>query len=232
MKIELCAASVESIDLAVKYKLDRIELCQSLESGGVTPSLGLIEKAISSGMETHVLIRPRIGNFYYNDNEKETMLKDISFCRSIGVKGVVVGALDKDRNVDESFLFQVLDKVGEMDITFHRAIDECVSWKKAIDSLITLNFKRILTSGQAIDVSKGLKNIEQMVNYSQGQIEIMAGGGVNESNIQDLIQIAKVNAIHFSGTELITDDKSSLFGGDRLVVSENKLKQLMAFKFD
>jgi copper homeostasis protein len=227
MKIELCAASVEAIDLAVKYKVDRIELCQSLESGGLTPSMGLIEKAISSGMETHVLIRPRSGNFYFTPNEKEIMINDISYCKSLGVDGVVVGSLDENQNLEESFLIEVIRAAGDMDVTFHRAFDECISWRNAMDTLVALNFTRILSSGQSKTVSDGLEVLKQMVDYADNHIEIMAGGGVNVLNLNHLLNEVKVNGIHFSGTDLVQDVNSPLFGENRLRINEQKVKSLL-----
>ena len=74
MKIELCAASIDAIKLAKVNDVDRIELCQVLELGGLTPSPGIIEYALAYGLETHVLIRPRPGGFIYTEEEKELSL--------------------------------------------------------------------------------------------------------------------------------------------------------------
>ena len=87
MKRELCAASVEAIQLAKELNFDRIELCQNLEQGGMTPSPGFIEYALAFGLETHVLIRPRSGGFYYSPEEFEIMLRDILECKKLGNRG-------------------------------------------------------------------------------------------------------------------------------------------------
>ena len=84
MKIELCAASQEAIQIASDLKIDRIELCQNLEQGGMTPSPGLIDYALAFGVETHVLIRPRPGGFRYNQDEQEIILRDILECKNLG----------------------------------------------------------------------------------------------------------------------------------------------------
>ena len=86
MKIELCAATIEAIKVAGEMGFDRIELCQNLEQGGTTPSYGMIEYAIACGIETHVLIRPRPGNFIYDESEMEVILRDIQNCREMGAK--------------------------------------------------------------------------------------------------------------------------------------------------
>ena len=128
MKIELCAATVEAIKLAKECKVDRIELCQVLELGGVTPSPGIIEYAVAYGLETHVLIRPRPGGFIYTEEEKEIMLRNALECKELGASGVVVGVLNAFGDIDTGFLELVRSKVGgEMQITFHRAFDDIMN---------------------------------------------------------------------------------------------------------
>lgn len=46
------------------------------------------------------MIRPRAGDFVYNEKEIEEMKDLITFCRENGVYGVVYGTLDKDSNFD------------------------------------------------------------------------------------------------------------------------------------
>ncbi|MEJ6599983.1 MAG: copper homeostasis protein CutC, partial [Crocinitomicaceae bacterium] len=101
MELELCAASIEAIQLAKKYNLSRIELCQNLEQGGITPSPGLIDYALDYGVETHVLIRHRPGGFRYNNDEVQIMLRDIRECKAIGAQGVVIGALNERGLIDK-----------------------------------------------------------------------------------------------------------------------------------
>ena len=75
MELELCAASIEAVQLAKKYNFNRIELCQNLEQGGITPSIGMIQTALKYNIDTHVLVRPRIGSFIYSSEEKEILTK-------------------------------------------------------------------------------------------------------------------------------------------------------------
>lgn len=84
MKIELCAASVKAIKLAKELNFDRIELCENLMQGGITPSAGRIEYALNSGLETHVLIRLRPGGFNYSKEEIEIMISDIKNVKRMG----------------------------------------------------------------------------------------------------------------------------------------------------
>ena len=183
LQLELCAASVEALILAKTHGFDRIELCQNLEQGGLTPSAGLIGQALNLGLETHVLIRPRAGGFHYEPAEIEVIQREIEFCKNLGVQGVVVGLLQSNFELDKSLLQDLMQLAPELDWTFHRAFDESSDWKRSLDVLIELGFKRVLTSGFASNVEMGLPILEQMCQHANGRIEIMAGGGVNAGNI-------------------------------------------------
>ena len=187
MEIELCAASLEAIQLAKEFEFDRIELCQNLEQGGITPSPGLIDYAVAYGIETHVLIRPRPGGFQYNWDEVEIMLRDILECKAMGAKGVVIGVLNEFGTIDEKAVGMMVEKSGGMDVTFHRAFDDTYNFEKSIDALVDLGVRRILSSGLGSNVQLGMKNLKSMVEYANDRIEIMPGGGVNANNIVKLV---------------------------------------------
>ena len=147
MKLELCVASIEAIQLAKELNFDRIELCQNLEQGGITPSYGMIEYAIAYGIETHVLIRPRPGGFHYDKEELEIMLREVKNCREMGAKGVVLGVLNDRNNIDDVFLKEIIDKARGMEVTFHRAFDVVSNYEKTLEDVITCGFSTLLTSG-------------------------------------------------------------------------------------
>jgi copper homeostasis protein len=230
IQFELCAASIEAIDLAKKYNFDRIELCQNLEQGGLTPSAGLIQAALEAKVETHVLIRPRAGGFYYNDRELDQIQWDIDFAAAQGVKGVVVGLLQENFDLDKALLTQMILKNPELDWTFHRAFDESIDWKRSLDTLINLGFKRVLTSGFAKNVEQGMVNLAEMSAYANGKIEIMAGGGVHAGNFQKLTEIPQLSGIHFSATQKVLLDEDSAFSETILKIDERKLQRILAAK--
>jgi copper homeostasis protein len=227
MEVELCAASIEAVQLAKKFNFNRIELCQNLEQGGITPSPGLIEYALAYGVETHVLIRPRPGGFRYNWDEVEIMLRDIRECRSIGAHGVVVGALDERGLIDEKVLKLMRDQAKDMQLTFHRAFDDTYEFKQSIDSLIRLGVDRVLSSGLASNVDLGMTILAEMKTYAGDQIQIMPGGGVNASNIRKIKDVVKPHAIHFSGTKKHLLDEESMFSETILKVDEDKVARLL-----
>ena len=227
MKLELCAASIEAIDLAKELKFDRIELCQNLEQGGMTPSPGFIEYALSHNLETHVLIRPRSGGFRYTKEEIEIILHDVEKCKSMGAQGVVVGILDQSDQICKTSLDSILSVSGDMDVTFHRAFDDTYEYDKSLDILIDAGVKRVLSAGLARNVELGLPVLKNMNDYADGRIEIMTGGGVNISNILKLKNEVKPSAIHFSGTNKTVIDEGSMFSETILKPNRDKIIRLL-----
>lgn len=228
VKIELCAATQEAVLLAKEKGLDRIELCQNLEQGGLTPSFGMIEYAMDLGLETHVLIRPRAGGFCYSKEELKVIFKDIISCKKLGVHGVVVGVLKNNFEIDEDVLKQINAISGDLVLTFHRAFDETIDWKKSMDILIKHNFKRILTSGFSSNVDNGFAVLKEMIAYSNNRIEIMPGGGVSASNAQKIIRELKPKAIHFSATTNTLLDEDSAFSEKVLKVDPKKVNRIVS----
>lgn len=227
MRIELCAASIEAIQIAKEFNLDRIELCQNLEQGGLTPSSGLIEYALSKNVETHVLIRPRAGGFVYNQAEVDVMLNNIRQCKQLCVSGVVIGALTIEGDIDSDVVASLVHQAKGMQITFHRAFDESNDYKKSIDLLCELGFHRILTSGLSINVDEGFSTLQKIIEYTKGRIEIMIGGGVNTLNARKIVNGVQPDAIHFSGTEKVLLNEGSLFSDTILMPSRSKVEQIL-----
>lgn len=227
MKLELCAASLEAIKIAKEFDFDRIELCQNLEQGGMTPSPGLIEYAVAYGLDTHVLIRPRPGGFRYNWDEVEIMLRDIRELKAMGASGIVVGALNEFGMIDEKAIGLFVEKADGMDVTFHRAFDDTYNYEKSIDTLINLGVTRVLSAGLGSSVDLGMENLKGMVEYADGRIKIMAGGGINNNNILKVIKEAHPDAIHFSGTKKHLLDEQSMFSETILKVDHKKVENLV-----
>ena len=226
MKIELCAASFEAIKLAKEFNVDRIELCQNLEQGGLTPSAGFIDYALSTGLETHVLIRPRAGGFCYNEEEFLIMLREIEYCKKIGAHGVVVGVLSEKNEINSEQMERISDISGNLQVTFHRAFDDTIEWKRSMEMLINFGVKRILTSGVSSNVDSGFIVLKEMVKFAKGRIEIMPGGGVNAANVQKIAKEISPDAIHFSGTSKTLLDEESLFSETILQVDRKKVTRI------
>lgn len=202
--LEICAGSVESAIAARDGGAQRIELCAALEVGGVTPSAGVIAEARKvKGLTLNVIIRPRGGDFLYNEYEVACMEEDIRTCKRLGVDGVVIGALTTDGDIDTATSKRLIDAADGMSITFHRAFDMCRDPQKALEELITLGCHRVLTSGQAPIATAGIELLEKLVKQADGRIIIMPGCGVNSNNARMILQATGANEIHASARKSV-----------------------------
>lgn len=200
-KIEICANSVESAVKAQEGGAYRVELCAGIPEGGTTPSFGDIRMARQLLQKTklHVIIRPRGGDFLYSHLELEIMIHDIKVARQLGADGVVFGCLTSDGNVDIPAMKMLINAVGNMDVTFHRAFDMCKNPQEALEQIIELGCSRILTSGQEADAFKGIPLLKELVKQADGRIIIMPGCGVNPNNIRRIAEETGTSEFHFSG---------------------------------
>ncbi|MBO4551436.1 MAG: copper homeostasis protein CutC, partial [Bacteroidaceae bacterium] len=187
IKLEVCCADLQSVRAAIEGGAHRIELCRSLEVDGLTPSKAMMESAISLGIPVQVLIRPREGDFVYNEEEVQSMIRDIRLAKQLGANGVVIGALRQDGTIDEETIRHLVDEAKGLSITFHRAFDVCSQPLEALEKIISLGCNRLLTSGQAASAEQGIPLLKQLVEQSAGRIIIMPGAGVNEKNARNIL---------------------------------------------
>lgn len=199
MILEVCANSVQSAINAQIGGAQRIELCQNLNEGGTTPSFATIEYCVKNlEIKTHVLIRPRIGDFCYSDIEFEIIKNDVLLCKRLNVSGVVVGFLNKDLTIDSAKTEEIVKLADTMEVTFHRAFDICKDWKTSLEQIINTGCHRILTSGQKKSAFEGMLVLKDIVNQANKRIKIMAGSGVNAQNAMEIINKSGVDEIHAS----------------------------------
>jgi len=190
MILEVCANSYESALNAQKGGAQRIELCEDLAVGGLTPNFELSKKVISElNIPVFILIRPRDGDFNYSGEEFEQIKKDIILFKELGCKGIVSGILTKDNNIDISRTRELIELSKPLEFTFHRAFDEVLNPIQALHQLIKLKADRILTSGQAETAVKGLDLLKELINIAENKIIIMPGSGVNINNILEFKKI-------------------------------------------
>lgn len=202
--VEACVATVASALAAESAGAGRVELCGNLVEGGITPSLGmltLVRKRVT--LPVHVLIRPRGGDFLFDGDEFEVMLRDISTVRTAGADGVVIGALDREGRIDTGLTRRLADAARPMAVTFHRAFDLACDAAEALDALIGLGVERLLTSGQALSALRGAATIAALVRQADGRIAIMAGGGINEANAARVVKETGVTEIHVGATGIL-----------------------------
>jgi copper homeostasis protein len=202
--VEACLDSVPSALAAEKGGAGRIELCDNLVEGGTTPSAGTIALCKERlRIPVFVMIRPRGGEFLYDDVEYEVMRRDIAQAKALGADGVVFGLLTPGGLVDVPRTRALVEEARPLPVTFHRAIDVTPDAEEALETLVELGVARVLTSGQAPTAPEGLDVIARLVRRAHGRIGILPGCGIDENNVRDVVLRTGVGEVHVRGTALV-----------------------------
>lgn len=185
---------------------DTIELCISLEVGGLTPYAGLIMRCLAIvGDRLRVLVRPRPGSFMYSDEELDIMLTDLDLLEKWGCRRLVVGALGCEGGMDRPAMESLMASQPAAEWTFHRAFDALLDQSTGLEACIGTGFSRILTSGGGANALEGAERLRMLVDEAQGRIRIAAAGGISPANVVGLIERTGVTEVHFSAQRLLRE---------------------------
>jgi len=202
--LEVAVTSATGAATALAGGADRVELCSALELGGLTPSQGLVEAAVATGLPVHVLVRCRPGGFVHDADELDLMERELVAVLRSGATGVVVGALRPDHTLDTDalarFVAAARTERSDAEVTLHRAIDHAADPVAAAATLADLGFTRVLTSGGAPTALAGADTIARMVAAS-GSVQVMAGAGVTPADVPVLLGTGAA-AVHLSAKRL------------------------------
>lgn len=200
MLLEVIAISERDVKDAVRCGADRIELVTGIAEGGLTPSLGLIEAAVeATDKPVNVMLRPHSQSFCYDDGDRTTLLRDLRHIRRTAAAGVVFGALTAEGKVDTALLRAVLEEAEHLDVTFHRAFDECADRLEALYTLADYpQVSRVLTSGGPNPAPMAVPEIRRLTEAAAGRnIAILGGHGLTPDNVGAFIRAAGVKEVHF-----------------------------------
>lgn len=241
MIYEICVDSVAGVRAARDAGAHRVELCAGLIEGGITPSRGMMREARKvSGIKLHVIIRPRGGDFLFDDDEFAIMEADIETAKAEGADGVVIGLLTEEGAVDVARSRELTLRARPLAVTFHRAFDMSRDPIEALEKLAGLGVDRVLTSGQEATVLEGLPLIAELIRRAGKRIIIMPGGGITARNVERIVTAAKPKEMHFAALEIEAGGmhfrRSNVFMGgelrppeyDRLVTSVETIRSVMA----
>lgn len=194
---EKCIGSFLEALEAQELGAERVELCDNLTEGGTTPSYGTIKMVVEKlNIPTFVIIRPRGGDFYYTPEEIEIMKEDIKICKELGVKGVVIGALNRDNTINYDVIKEMIDLAKPMSITFHKAIDELENPVTEVKKLANLGVNRILTSGTKETALEGKNILKEMIKEAGEDIIIIVAGKVTKDNLNEISNLIPAKEYH------------------------------------
>ncbi|MGT2935137.1 copper homeostasis protein CutC [Streptococcus castoreus] len=206
---EFCAENLTLLSKLDAHQVNRVELCDNLAVGGTTPSYGVIKEACTllhdKNISVATMIRPRGGNFVYNDLELKAMEEDILKAIEAGSDALVMGLLTTENLLDTDAIEQLLPATQGLPLVFHMAFDliPVEQQQETIDQLIDYGFVRILTHGspKSNPISDNVTHLKNIVSYADQRIEIMIGGGVTAANCEKLCQLTGTTIVH--GTNIV-----------------------------
>lgn len=208
--LEVCVDSAASALAADRGGADRLELCGNLVIGGTTPDIALFREIRKySDIPVRALLRPRFGDFCYDDYEYEILLENIRMYREAGAQGVVVGSLNPDGSLNLRHLENFVKAAGDMGVTLHRAFDMCVDPMAALEEAKLIGIDTILTSGQAGNCVQGKELLAELVQAAGDDLTILVGAGVSAPVIGEMYGATMATAYHMSGK--VTKDSRMAF---------------------
>lgn len=198
--LEIAVETLDDAMAAIRGGADRLELGSALEVGGLTPGFGILSSIqAETTLPIMAMVRPRPGGCHYSDRDFAVMLKDRDFLIHNGARGLVFGFLDRDGHIQISQLETFLKGIPDgIQTVFHRAFDFVENPFEALQILVDHRVSRILTSGLKPAITEGFETIRQLIDFAQGRIEILGGGGIRLENVREVVELTGLSQIHAS----------------------------------
>jgi copper homeostasis protein len=231
--LEICCFNLQSAIIAQRAGAQRVELCADAAVGGTTQSLGVIKIAREKlQIQLYPIIRPRGGDFLFNEEELEIMMNDVLLCKQIGCDGLVIGMLNEDGTIDKKSCGQLVQLAYPLGVTFHRAFDRATDPLQALEDIIEIGCERILTSGQQPTAMEGAELIAQLIQQADDRIIIMPGSGIRSANIIELAQKTKAEEFHSSARTHLNSNMHYINANMKddlsvVIADENEIKNMV-----
>ncbi|EAF6701377.1 copper homeostasis protein CutC [Listeria monocytogenes] len=187
--LEVIVQNPRDAYLAEKYGANRMEVVSAISEGGLTPSYGAIKEIVrASKLPAMMMIRPHSFSFVYDDAARIVMERDIELAKEVGVQGIVYGGITADGDIDQALLEKIIEWKGDLDLTFHRALEATKDIEASYRVLRTYgkDIKQLLTSGGTASALDSLPRLKRWIQDSEAQpdsFQILVGSGVKPENI-------------------------------------------------
>jgi copper homeostasis protein len=197
--LEVCAFNIQSCIIAEQAGATRVELCDNPIEGGTTPSYGTIKQVRDRiSILLYPIIRPRSGNYFYDEDEYRIIKNDIAACKEIGCNGISVGAATIDAEINIEWMKRIVEWAYPMGVTCNRVFDGTPDAYKALEDIISCGCERVLTSGQKSAAPDASDILCSLVQQAGDRIIIMPGAGIKSSNLAQLKKETGAKEFHAS----------------------------------
>lgn len=231
---EVCAFNIQSCLIAERAGAARVELCDNPVEGGTTPSYGAIKRVREKiSIKLYPILRPRAGNYFYDEEEFNILQKDIAICKELGCDGISVGVQTIDGRIDTERLKKIVGWASPMGVTCNRAFDATPDPYAALEDIIGCGCERVLTSGQKSAAPDAGDVLAKLVKQAGERISIMPGAGIKSSNLGKLVQETGAWEYHGSARMIVPNSMSYanpevLDSGNVYIADEKELRAMIA----
>lgn len=195
--LEISVETVEAALAAQRGGAHRIELCESLAVGGLTPSNELMRLAREQlHLPIFAMIRPRDGDFLYSDSEFAQMQRAIQIAKEAAMNGVVLGVLNAGRQVDVVRTQELVNFASPLPVTFHRAFDQTPDLHAALQAVLKTGATRLLTAGGKSTAPEGAGIIKELITIARNRLVVMPGRGIHGGNVASLFAETGAREFH------------------------------------
>jgi copper homeostasis protein len=175
------------------------------------------------------MVRPRAGGFVYSADEFRTMERDAELMLEHGADAVAFGVLTAEGAIDLERCRALVKRVGGgREAIFHRAFDVTPDPLTALEQLIDLGVRRVLTSGQRASAAEGAGLIRRLIERARGRIEVLPGAGITARNAAEVVARTGAGQIHGSFSERRSDPAGPVGEGGYPVTSARELLETRA----
>ena len=197
--LEIGVTTLNDARRAAEGGAQTLEIFENLALGGLTPPLETV-KAIREAVSLplRVMIRLYAESFVYTPAEAETMLKQIETVKSVGVDGIVFGALTQDGFLDIPLIQTISQAAAPLPVTVHRALDVSREPDAALERLHGM-VSRILTSGPAATAWEGRETLRRWVQTHSTYFRFASSGGITLEQLPELVRVTNANEFHIGG---------------------------------
>lgn len=195
--LEVCVETLPEALQAVTAGAGRLEVCSSMAESGTTPSIGLVTAILERvNVPAFVMIRPRGGDFTYDELELDVMRRDIKALKDAGAHGIVSGALDPGGSINRDQTQALVEAADPLPFTFHRAFDLAPELEHALTVLRSIGVRRVLTSGGASSAMVGADAISKLSRQTGNAMTLIAGGAIRAEHVAELVRVSGVREVH------------------------------------
>ena len=232
--LEVCAFTIQSCLIAERAGAARVELCDNPVEGGTTPSWGTIRQVREKiNLPLYPIIRPRSGNYLYDEDEFSIMRHDIEVCKELGCNGISVGVGTLRAEIDTERMKRIVDWAYPMGVTCNRVFDGTPDPFKALEELIECGCERVLTSGQKSAAPDAADLLAKLVQQAGERILIMPGAGIKSANLARLKNACGAKEYHASARVVVPNPLTYINAevsdyGQVYVADEEEVKRLVA----